>query len=162
MHLCRNIVLPKFDGSQNVKGYFSTFDHLCGVLGCDEELKRAYLVSRLEGSAQAYWMGLEDTSTLSYSAIKELLVSQFAGEVSMHGRRLQALKMGADLGKFHQEFLKLASAARPHMGDAWIKEVYLAAIRPAPLALQLRGFLHETLGRLMARTEDLEPYYKNQ
>lgn len=154
-------MLPKFDGTQNVRGYFSTFDNLCDVLGCHEQLRRAYLISRLEGSAQAWWLGLEDTDLLSYDAIRALLMDHFQGEKSVHGRRLQALKFGNDLGKFNQDFLKLSSAARPHMGDEWIKEIYLGAVKPTSLALQLRGFSGEKLGRLMARAEDLEPYYKH-
>lgn len=51
----RNIKLPTFDGTGNVRGFFSVFDAMCGKLlagkADKDELQKLYLIARLEDSA---------------------------------------------------------------------------------------------------------------
>ena len=62
----------------------------------------------------------------------------------MHKRKLLSLKC-TELGKFNEEFAQAAAAATPMMGEAWVKEQYLATVQPPELALFLRARGEESL-----------------
>ena len=83
-------------------------------------------------------------------------MKHFKGESTVYQRKLLSLKCTSDLAKFQEEFTAAAAAAMPTMGEAWVKEQYLAAVQPPELALFLRSRAHEGLQVLMAAALDLE------
>ena len=122
----RNIHLPKFNGKANVDGFFAVFEMLTAGLTLDEASKARYLVSKLDGPAQAWLFGQGDTwLQWTYGELKAQLVQHFRGESTTHQRKLLSLTCGSDLQKFNEEFTAASAAATPVMGAAWVKEQYL-------------------------------------
>ena len=122
-----------------------------------------YLASRLEGSARAWFQGLgEPVMDMAYGQLKELLLHHFKGERSNHARRLLALSCEQrKVAKFNDDFAAQAAAATAHMGEEWVKETYISALRPAVIGrmLRLMQTQEEPLQRLMAAALNLEGSY---
>ena len=67
----RNIKLPVFTGTGNPAGFFMKFEYLCDTLHCNDDRKKAYLLSKLEGPADALVNGKGLAAlTLSYQELK--------------------------------------------------------------------------------------------
>lgn len=78
-----------FTGEGNPTAYFLKFEMLCHTLRCDEERQKAYLLSNLEGPAEALIDGKGATALdLSYEGLKAMLLQHFLGEQSTHVRAL--------------------------------------------------------------------------
>lgn len=84
------VKLPAFQGDECVKGYLKLFETLVEVMDYSEKVKKAQLVSKLEGSARAWLLGYGDTwGSWDYSELKINMVSYFGEENRMHARKLQ-------------------------------------------------------------------------
>lgn len=67
--------MPAFTGTGNPAAYFRKFELLCRTLNCDEERQKAYLLSKLEGAAEALIDGKGPAALdLSYEELKAMLL----------------------------------------------------------------------------------------
>lgn len=137
-------------------GFFRKFELLCSALECDEERKKAYLLSKLEGAAQALVDGKGDAALLlGYEGLKQLVLQHFLGEQSMHVRALQRLRLGGDIVKFNKDFALAAAAATPLLGEWGVKDTYLQAVE-GRLGGAIRLAQKEPLQVVMASALDLD------
>ena len=153
--------VPEFDGSENVEGYLRVFEIGCQGMGMNEEQMRVNLITRLTGAAASWVQGLGDQLLyLDYGALRQQLITHFAGERSSHVRALLQLRQKGDLVTHNKAFGKGAAAAASLMSPMWVNEVYLGSLSSTELRKQLRGWSHLPLQQLLAKALDMEPDFK--
>lgn len=136
----KNLKVPKFTGTECVKGFFRKFETLTRQMGASEEEKKALLVSKLEGAADHWLLGQkEDWDTWSYETLKKKMVDYFGEESRTNARKLKACKQGNQgVAAYSDKFKEIAAAATGDLTELSIKDMFLDNLRSETLADKLR------------------------
>lgn len=119
-------------------------------------------MSRLQGAALSFLLSSkEDWTQCSYQQLKEKLVYHFESGRSAAKAKLLAVQCGKDLWTFNEKFTEAAATATAHMGEEWVKDVYLDKL-PVQVATHLALNQHKPLQKLQSKATDVQARFKTR
>lgn len=136
---------------------------MCEVMEYPDDVAKAHLASKLEGSARAWLVGQgKGWRKWTLKEMKDEMIAYFGEENRMHARKLKAYRQGSQsLTTYNDKFKKLAAACGGSLTSLSVKDIYLENLKNDDLAQQLKGHAHySSLQQLAMLAMELEPTKK--